>query len=506
MGRKQSCANIDNMTNKVQMSRDEIRAIYAQGEEAVVALVESLLAQINALTERVQKLEDQVNKNSRNSGKPPSSDGLAKPSPKSLRKASGKASGGQPGHEGTTLEMVSEPNYIEVHEVSSCPHCETDLSQVETVSYLSRQVFDLPPVEIEVTEHRAEIKQCPGCGEQVTGHFPQGVTQPVQYGPRLCAQAVYLHHYHFVPLDRTAELFSDFYGQAPSQGTIVNMAERLGQEVKPAVEETKQLLISQAPVVHLDETGLRVEGKLHWLHSASNHLFTYYTVHPKRGHAAMDEMGVLPNMTGTAVHDDWQPYWHYTNVRHSLCNAHHLRRLRFLAEQYQQGWAEKMGELLLEMKTATDLARQTEDALSASQLTDFDTRYDKILAQGFELNPLPTPDPNQPKPRGRPKHTPPQNFLLHLQEHKPEVLAFLYDLAIPFDNNQAERDVRMVKVKQKISGTFRSSDGARLFCQIRSYISTVRKNGHRVLESLVDALNGHPVMLSDSLSALSADA
>lgn len=487
------------MANKVQMSRDEIRAVYSQGEEAVVTLVESLLAQINVLMERMQKLEDQVAKNSRNSGKPPISDGLAKPAPKSLRKASGKASGGQPGHEGTTLKMVSEPKYIEVHDVSRCPHCESDLSQVEATTYLPRQVFDLPPVEIEVTEHRAEVKQCPGCGEQVIGCFPAGVTQPVQYGPRLCAQAVYLHHYHFVPLERTAEIFSDFYGQAPSQGTVVNVAERLGESVQPAVQEVKELLINQEPVVHLDESGLRVEGKLHWLHSASSQRLTYYTVHPKRGRAGMDDMGVLPHMTGTAVHDDWQPYWHYTNVRHSLCNAHHLRRLCFLVDQYQQGWAEEMSALLREMKQATDLARQTEETLSASQLTDFDTRYDNIVAQGFELNPLPTPDPDKPKSRGRPKHTPAQNFLLHLQQHKPAVLAFLYDLTIPFDNNQAERDVRMVKLKQKISGTFRSCDGARLFCQIRSYISTVRKNGLPVLDSLVDALNGHPFMPSESL-------
>jgi transposase len=483
------------MANKVQMSRDEIRAVYGQGEEAVIALVESLLAQINALAERVQQLEDRVNKNSGNSGKPPSSDGLAKPSPKSLRKASGKASGGQPGHEGMRLEMVSEPKHIEVHEISRCPHCETDLSQVEAESYVARQVFDLPPVQREVTEHRAMVKQCPGCGKEVTGEFPEGVSQPVQYGPRLCAQAVYLHHYHFIPLERTTEAFMDLYGQTPSQGTIVNIGERLGDEVKPAVEEIKRLLISQEPVVNLDESGLRVDGKLQWLHAASSPRFTYYTVHPKRGWAAMDEMGVLPNMTGTAVHDDWQPYWHYTHVRHSLCNAHHLRRLRFLTEQYQQTWAEQMSDLLLEMKEATDLTRQTEGALSVAQLTDFDSRYDKIVAQGFAHNPLPPPpDPEQPKPKGRPKHTPPQNFLLHLQQHKPQVLAFLYDLTIPFDNNQAERDVRMVKVQQKVSGNFRSEGGARLFCQIRSYISTVRKNDHRVLDALVDALHGQPVM------------
>ncbi len=398
------------MANKVQMSREEIRAIYDQGEEAVLSLVESLLAQINTLTERVQKLEDQIGKNSRNSGKPPSSDGLHKPSPKSLRqasgKASGKASGGQPGHAGKTLTMVSEPDHIELHAVVSCPHCETDLTQVEAEAYVLRQVFDLPPVKIEVTEHRAEVKECPCCGEHVARCFPEGVSEPVQYGPRLCAQAVYLHHYHFVPLERTTEIFADFYGHAPSEGTLVNAAERLGKQVQPAVAEAKHQLMTQEPVVHLDESGLRVEGKLQWLHVASSQRLTHYRVHPKRGRAAMDEMAILPNLTGVAVHDDWQPYWHYKDVRHSLCNAHHLRRLRFLVDRYQQAWAQEMSDLLVEMKQATDLARQSDGALAPSQRTAFESRYDQILTQGFKGNPLASPDPDQPRSRGRPKHTP----------------------------------------------------------------------------------------------------
>lgn len=476
------------------MSQAEIRAVYGQGEEAVVSLVESLLARINELAIRVQKLEDQLAKNSSNSGKPPSSDGLKKPGPKSLRQASGKASGGQPGHAGETLKMVAEPDQIEVHAVSTCPYCETDLSETEPESYVSRQVLDLPPVTIEVTEHRAEVKPCPTCGQRVVASFPAGVTQAVQYGPRLCAQAVYLHDYHFVPLERTTEIFADLYGHSPSEGTLVNVAERLGEQVKPAVDDAKHQLTTQAPVVHLDETGLRVEGRLQWLHSASSERLTYYALHPKRGSAAMDAIGILPNLAGVAVHDDWQPYWKYTDQAHSLCNAHHLRQLRFLVERYQQPWAEEMGQLLLEMKAAADLARPTGEPLYPAQLAAFSSRYDAILACGFDQNPPSPPDPETPKKRGRPKQTPPQNFLHHLRQHKPEVLAFLYDLAIPFDNNQAERDIRMVKLKQKISGSFRSQEGAQLFCRIRSYISTVRKNGHHVLHALVAAINGQPVM------------
>jgi transposase len=494
MRHKQNCAIMLFMPKRVELSHAEIRAIYGQGEEAVVTLVERLLAQISDLTERVQKLEDQIAKNSGNSGKPPSSDGLKKPQPKSLRQASGKASGGQPGHAGETLKMVSEPEYVEIHAVESCPHCQMDLSEIETASYRVRQVFDLPPVTIEVTEHRAEIKACPVCCKPVKASFPAGVTQPTQYGPRLCAQAVYLHHYHFVPLERTSEIFADFYGHSPSEGTIVNVAERLGKQVHPAVEAIKRQLTTQASVVHLDETGMRVEGRLQWVHSASSASLTYYDVHPKRGHAAMDDIGILPNLVGVAVHDDWQPYWRYTDCAHSLCNAHHLRRLRFLVECYDQGWAEEMSQLLCEMKTAIDQTRQTALPLASAQLALFEKCYDEIVASGFDQNPMLPPEPDAPKKRGRPKRTPPQNFLLHLQQRKVETLAFLYDPNIPFDNNQAERDIRMIKVKQKVSGTFRSQDGARRFCTIRSYISTVRKNGHRVLDALVDALDGHPIM------------
>ena len=215
MRHKQNCVIIESMSKQTAMSRDEIRAVYAQGEEVMVTLVESLLLQIQVLTERVQKLEDQLAKHSGNSGKPPSSDGLKKRTSRSLRKPSGKASGGQPGHQGETLQMVSEPDQVEVHPVSSCPQCQTDLTMVDAAGHQVRQVFDLPPVAIEVTEHRAEIKHCPSCGERVEAAFPVSVTQPVQYGPRLCAQAVYLHHYHFIPLERTAEIFADVYHHSP---------------------------------------------------------------------------------------------------------------------------------------------------------------------------------------------------------------------------------------------------------------------------------------------------
>jgi transposase len=295
-------------------------------------------------------------------------------------------------------------------------------------------------------------------------------------------------------MERTAEVFDDLYGHCLSEGSIVNAGEHMGKQVPPVLEAVKEQLTYQEPVVHFDETGMRTEGKLQWLHSASSERLTYYTIHPKRGKEGMDDMDILPKLAGVAVHDDWQPYWRYDHVSHSLCNTHHLRQLRFIVERYQQAWAQEMSDLLLEMKTAADQARVTGNQVDPEVIRRLDARYDELLAQGLQDNPPPLIEPSQTKKRGRPKQTPPKNLLDHLQTQKPQVLAFLFDVAIPFDNNQAERDIRMVKVKQKVSGSFRSTTGAKLFCQIRSYISTVRKNGHPVLGALVAALTGEPVM------------
>ena len=458
-------------------------------KETLIAIILELERQLREQAALIQELRDQLAKNSQNSGKPPSSDGLKKPRTRSLRKKSGRRGGGQKGHQGHTLKMVEQPDQIQVYEASTCSHCATDLQSVEPCGYEKRQVFDVPPVRIEVTEHQAEVKTCPGCGQQVKGDFPSDVTQPVQYGPRLKAQASYLNNYQFIPLARTCELLGDFYGHTPSEAFVLDANATLVDQAEPSLATIKQQLIA-ADVAHFDESGLRVEDRLNWLHVASTNQLTYYAVHPKRGQVGMKALGILPEFKGRAVHDHWKSYFTFDNCQHALCNAHHLRELQFVLDQYEQNWAREMAQLLLDIKDEVHEAPLDQTTLSPELLAHFEQRYNELIAQGLEANPPPADPP--PRKRGRKKQSPPKNLLDRLQQFKPQVLAFMYDFRVPFDNNSAERDVRMVKVKQKVSGTFRTRTGAETFCAIRSYISTVRKHGRNVLDAIHDALTGNP--------------
>jgi len=475
------------MINAKDLKREQL---VEQDKEVLLAIIIELRQQIEEQAALIQELRDQLAKNSQNSGKPPSSDGLKKkPRTRSLRQKGKRQSGGQPGHKGHTLKQVEKPDYVKPHKVDICPHCETDLSEVAACGVERRQVFDIPPVRVEVTEYRAEVKVCTGCGQTVKGDFPEEVTQPVQYGPRLKAQAVYLNNYQLLPLARTCEVFDDFYGHSPSEAFILDANEILVEQTEATLERIKQALID-AGVAHFDESGVRVEGKLHWLHVNSTDKLTYYAVHRKRGQEGMREIGILPEFRGRAMHDHLASYLKFEDCQHAFCNAHHLRELQFVLDQYEHPWAQVMIQLLVNFKVEVEAAPLDLTCLPPDRLLHYEKCYDDLLLQGFKANPPPDPPP-KPK-RGRKKQSPPKNLLDRLQRHKAETLAFMYDFQVPFDNNLAERDVRMIKIKQKISGSFRTTTGADTFCAIRSYISTVRKQGCNVIHAIHDALLGRP--------------
>jgi len=462
-------------------------------KEALISIILTLQRATTEQAAEIQRLRDQLAKNSRNSSQPPSSDGLKKPRTSNLRRKTSRRSGGQKGHPGHTLEMVEQPVHIQVHKVSACPQCAADLQAIEPCGRERRQVFDIPAVRIEVSEHQAEIKVCPRCGVQVKANFPAEVRQPVQYGARLKAQASYLNNYQLIPLARTCELLGDFYGHAPTEALVLDANAEVVDQIRPSLDAIQQQLIA-SDVVHFDESGLRVEGRLNWLHVASTDCLTYYGAHSKRGEDGMRAIGILPAFKGRAVHDHWKPYFAFTSCQHALCNAHHLRELQFVVEQYQQPWAGEMIQWLLDIKAEVDAAPAKQMSLLPERLAHFEQGYDELIARGLAANP-PSADPLSKK-RGRKKQSPPKNLLDRLQQHRPQVLAFMYDFRVPFDNNQVERDVRMVKIKQKVSGSFRTGNGAETFCAIRSYISTVRKHGLNVIDAVYNALAGDPFIPS----------
>lgn len=466
------------------INRDEIRELCRRDPEAIVTLIESMQRTIEALTARVAELENQIKRNSRNSGKPPSTDGYAKPA-KSLREKSGKKVGGQKGHPGQTLVQVDKPDATVVHRVATCGGCGESMEK-EAGELERRQVFDVPPVKMVVTEHQAERKWCRHCGTVTRAAFPAEVTSPTQYGAGVKALATYLTVGQLLPVDRTRQVLEEVLGCGMSTGTICAMvSEGAAQLVE--TEAAIKAAVTNAAVVHGDETGLRVLGKLWWLHVASTPQLTYYAVHQKRGVAAIDAIGVIPHLAGVLVHDCWAAYLTYA-CRHSLCNAHLLRELIHVAENLKQSWAEVLIKLLLDAKAELAAAGH----LSKRRIRSINAHFTRIIAAGLALPANAAP---QPTGKGRPKQNFAKNLLDRLRKHQSLFLAFLSNPAIPFDNNLAERDIRMMKLKQKISGCFRSEDGAHHFARIRSYLSTAAKQGHRLLDALSNAFAGNPLSL-----------
>src|SRR2546425_1029546 len=484
-----------------------IHTALEKGEAAVMELFHHVADQMAELArqlakqgEVLQDLQARLAKDSNNSSKPPSSAGHREVKrTTSLRQSGDKPNGGQPGHEGHALRAVDAPDRTETHEADTCAHCQASLTGTEAVGYEERQVFDIPAIRIEVTAHRAEIKVCPLCGHTSQGRFPASVRQAVQYGPIVHTWASYFTNQHHIPVERTTEIFEDLVQHRVSEGTVLKASEQLDRCIEPSTEAVKGLL-RDAEVLHVDESGLRVTGKLHWLHVASTDRLTSYEVHTKRGHEAMEDAGILGAFTGTAEHDHWEPYFKYDACAHALGNAHHLREIRFITKQYRQAWANDMAELLLEIKAAVAATPEPAMRLSLSDLTAFEQRYDAVVQAGFEANltPVPTTE-GEEKKRGRPKHPPPVNLLIRLRDFKGQVLAFMADFRVPFDNNQGERDIRMVKVKQKVSGGFRTFEGAQRFGRIRGYLSTARKQAKNVFEAIRDAFDGNPFIPSSEM-------
>ena len=452
--------------------------------------IAALRSECQALRTEVQTLKEQLAKDSHNSSKPPSSDGLSKPKPKSLRPPSARPTGGQPGHPGQTLHMVEKPDRTVQHPVSRCAGCGRSLANQSPDRIVRRQVFDLPEPKLEVTEHQAEVKTC-ACGCLNRAAFPPEVTAPVQYGLRVKSVAVYLKEYQLLPFDRLTEIMRDLFACATfSEGTLANLTADCSRRLEP-VDALIRDLASKSGVAGFDETGVRATGSLHWLHTVSTHWLTWYFAHQRRGREAMDAADILPDFRGRAVHDFWSSYLKY-DCDHAFCNAHLLRELIFLWEEQNQQWAKSMIDHLLAIKTAVDTARDAGFAtLTTGDLDRFQQCYLRIVSTGYAQNPATKPLV-EPKRRGRRKQSKALNLLDRFRDHPDSILAFMRDFSVPFDNNLSERDLRMMKLRQKISGTFRNFNALVDFCRIRGYVSTARKNRINALDALQRVFLGNP--------------
>ena len=458
--------------------------------ERLKAEVSELHGRNFQLGRRNAELEALVAKDSHNSSRPPSTDPPWAKRTRSLRRPSGRRLGGQAGHHGETLRLSGRPDRVVEHRPRQCGNCQASLAAAAVVRHLRQQVWEVVPARMKLTEHRLALLRCSQCGQTTRGEFPNSVRSGVQYGPGVKARVLYLQQYQLLPYQRTSEAMRDLFGCPLSAGTVANIV----RECAAGLVETELRIkkkLRRSSVIHSDETGLRVNKRLAYVHVASTSSLTHYAAAAHRGRTAIDEINVLPRYRGTCVHDGWLAYTHYNQCRHALCGVHLLRELIYFEELSGEtkAWAAPLKDLLLEMKGEVERVREEgAKRLAEERLWSLMASYDRLVAEGLEAA-LPPELPEQVRKQAR-------NLLLRLERRKQELLRFLTDFSVPFDNNQAERDLRMVKLQQQTSGCFRSEEGARRFCRIRSYLSTMRKQGKEVLPALTGACNGKPLSLS----------
>lgn len=464
--------------------------------EELAALVAALRGVVERLEARIVELERELGRHSGNSSLPPSTDSQAQRETRGERRRAARAegkrrAGKQPGAPGAHLERVAVPDATVVHAPAACEGCGADLSDAAVIASESRQVFDLPARRAEVTDHVVERRRC-ACGCETTAMFPPEAKAAACWGPHVRAVAIYLLVRHHVPIQRAAEILSDLCGAPVSTGWLGSLSGEAAADLEPFIADVKDRLAHE-PVVHADETGARVAGAKWWFHVVCTAMFTFLGAHARRGNHATDEHGILGRYTGTLVSDRWRPYWSYEQLAHQICGAHLVRDLEAVGEvATQTGWAETMRALLLDAERRTDAARAAHHSeLSPHQRARIRARYRKIVADAFDANPEPVDNNGQPHKRDALERAS-YNLAVAFRDHQHEILRYTEDLNVPFTNNQAERDLRMVKLQQKISGTFRTTRGAERFATIRSYIETGRKHGHNPIDLLTDPFTGHP--------------
>ena len=452
-----------------------------------------LREEIEKLRSRNKDLEGRLNMTSRNSSKPPSTDGLKKVV-KNNRKKSSKKPGGQPDHKGHTLEMFDKVDEIVEIRQEVCPFCSRDLSEVKQEEYQKRQKHDIPPIKPTVIEYQVFACQCPSCHKDVIATFPEDITQPVEYGYNLRALVLYLHSYQLIPMKRIVELLYDVLGIRISEGTIANIVEEAYNYLE-SFEEGLKALITNSEVAHFDETGCRVNGKNQWIHISSTETATLYSLHANRGNKAMDEIGILPNFEGIAVHDALKAYFKYIKAGHSLCNAHSGREM--LAQQdLDYVWATELYDLINKINNrVNELKLNGIEKMPEEEIKNFEMLYNQTIQKGFDEEILRNPEKLDENCKKRKKQSKAKNLLLRLKEYNVEYLTFMYDFRVPYTNNLAERDGRMAKLKIKISGCFRSFSGGKYFCRNRSYITTMRKRGFNIMDSLSKIFNRQPITI-----------